>query len=84
MPELPEVEVLRRSLEGLVLGRRIVRARALSPALREPLRQGELRKLVDGVQWEAKASEKNARIGGSQTRYLQIPPVFLPSDRDET
>ncbi|HUP23067.1 MAG TPA: bifunctional DNA-formamidopyrimidine glycosylase/DNA-(apurinic or apyrimidinic site) lyase [Thermoanaerobaculia bacterium] len=48
MPELPEVEVLRRSLEGLVLGRRIVRARALSPALREPLRQGELRKLVDG------------------------------------
>jgi hypothetical protein len=45
---------------------------------------GELRKVVDGVQWEVKASEKNARIGGSQTRYLQIPPVFLPSDRDET
>ena len=45
---------------------------------------GELRKVVDGVQWEAKASEKNARIGGSQTRYLQIPPVFLPTDQDET
>jgi hypothetical protein len=40
--------------------------------------------VVDGVQWKAKASERNARIGGSQSRYLQIPPVFLPSDRDET
>jgi formamidopyrimidine-DNA glycosylase len=48
MPELPEVEVLRRSLERIVLGRRILRARALSPALREPLRPATLRRLVDG------------------------------------
>lgn len=48
MPELPEVEVLRRSLEGLVLGRRIARARVLSPSLREPLRRAQLRRHVDG------------------------------------
>jgi hypothetical protein len=44
---------------------------------------GELRRAIDGVQWTAKKSESHARIGGTQTRYLLIPPVFLPSDGDE-
>jgi hypothetical protein len=43
----------------------------------------ELRRKVDDVVWEAKKSEDKARIGGSQTRYLLIPPVFLPSESDE-
>lgn len=37
MPELPEVEVLRRSLEPLCCGRRIDRAEVLEPRLREPV-----------------------------------------------
>jgi hypothetical protein len=39
----------------------------------------ELRRTIEGVVWEAKRGERHARIGGTQTRYLLIPPVFLPS-----
>lgn len=44
---------------------------------------GELRRTVDGVTWEAKRSEGHVRIGGTQTRYLLVPPVFLPSKHEE-
>lgn len=37
MPELPEVEVLRRSLEPLLVGDAVERVEVRSPALREPL-----------------------------------------------
>lgn len=37
MPELPEVEVLRRSLEPRLVGERIVKARVWNRALREPV-----------------------------------------------
>ncbi|MCB1007780.1 MAG: bifunctional DNA-formamidopyrimidine glycosylase/DNA-(apurinic or apyrimidinic site) lyase [Acidobacteria bacterium] len=37
MPELPEIEVLRRSLERRLSGRRVERVRVHAPALREPL-----------------------------------------------
>ncbi len=37
MPELPEIEVLRRSLEPLLVGDRIERIEVRAPALREPL-----------------------------------------------
>jgi hypothetical protein len=37
MPELPEVEVLRRSLEPRLVGRRIDRVDLLAPARREPI-----------------------------------------------
>ncbi len=37
MPELPEVEVLRRSLEPVLVGERIERLRVWNPALREPV-----------------------------------------------
>ena len=46
MPELPEVEVLRRSLEPRLVGRRIERVEVLSPALREPLDRRRLRSLA--------------------------------------
>lgn len=45
MPELPEVEVLRRSLEPRLVGRRIERVEVLSPALREPLDRRSLGRL---------------------------------------
>jgi formamidopyrimidine-DNA glycosylase len=48
MPELPEVEVLRRSLEGPLLGRRIERVEVGTKALREPLNVRALRRLLVG------------------------------------
>lgn len=48
MPELPEVEVLRRSLERRLPGRRVLRVEARSPALREPLDKRKLRRLLAG------------------------------------
>jgi hypothetical protein len=44
---------------------------------------GELRRMIGGQEWKAQKSERPARIGGSQTRYLLIPPAFLPSHDDE-
>ena len=46
MPELPEVEVLRRSLEPRLLGRRIERVEVRSLALREPLNRRSLGRLA--------------------------------------
>ncbi len=58
MPELPEVEVLRRSLEPRLLGRRIARVEVRSPALREPLDRRSLRRLagrrIEGLRRRAK------------------------------
>ena len=48
MPELPEVEVLRRSLERRLPGRRILRVETRSPMLREPLDRRRLRRLLEG------------------------------------
>lgn len=48
MPELPEVEVLRRSLEPHVVGDRIVRVEVRNPALREPVRPRELARRSTG------------------------------------
>ncbi len=46
MPELPEVEVLRRSLEPRLLGRRVELVVVHSPALREPLDRRALERLT--------------------------------------
>lgn len=48
MPELPEVEVLRRSLLRRLPGRRIVRVETRAPALREPLDRRRLKRLLEG------------------------------------
>jgi formamidopyrimidine-DNA glycosylase len=48
MPELPEVEVLRRSLEPRLLGDRIVRVEVRHPGLREPVRPAELKRRTAG------------------------------------
>ena len=58
MPELPEVEVLRRSLEPRLEGRRIERVEVRSPALREPLDRRSLNRLagrrIEGLRRRAK------------------------------
>jgi formamidopyrimidine-DNA glycosylase len=48
MPELPEVEVLRRSLERHLPGERIERVEIHAPALREPLDRSTLERLTAG------------------------------------
>lgn len=53
MPELPEIEVLRRSLEPRLLGRRIERIEVLAPALREPLDRRVLARRLTGRTVEA-------------------------------
>ncbi|MBI5504827.1 MAG: bifunctional DNA-formamidopyrimidine glycosylase/DNA-(apurinic or apyrimidinic site) lyase [Deltaproteobacteria bacterium] len=47
MPELPEVETIRRSLEPLVVGRTVARLELRTPRLRVPLGE-ELRRGVEG------------------------------------
>ncbi|MEO8275616.1 MAG: bifunctional DNA-formamidopyrimidine glycosylase/DNA-(apurinic or apyrimidinic site) lyase [Thermoanaerobaculia bacterium] len=46
MPELPEIEVLKRSLEPRLAGRKVLAVDVLSPALREPLDRKTLQKLA--------------------------------------
>ncbi|HEY3569834.1 MAG TPA: bifunctional DNA-formamidopyrimidine glycosylase/DNA-(apurinic or apyrimidinic site) lyase [Thermoanaerobaculia bacterium] len=48
MPELPEVEVLRRSLEPHLLGDRIERVEVRNPSLREPVDVPRLRRAARG------------------------------------
>jgi formamidopyrimidine-DNA glycosylase len=48
VPELPEVEVLRRSLEPRVLGDRVERVEVLFPTLREPIPTRALRRRLAG------------------------------------
>lgn len=48
MPELPEVETLRRSLEPVLVGRTFTRVMARTPKLREPLDGAELARRLEG------------------------------------
>jgi len=48
MPELPEVEVLRRSLEPHLIGDRIERVEVSNPVLREPVDVARLRRAARG------------------------------------
>jgi formamidopyrimidine-DNA glycosylase len=48
MPELPEVETIRRGLEPLVVGRRIVRAAIRDPRLTRPFDPDEVARQIQG------------------------------------
>ncbi|MEM7584847.1 MAG: bifunctional DNA-formamidopyrimidine glycosylase/DNA-(apurinic or apyrimidinic site) lyase [Acidobacteriota bacterium] len=58
MPELPEVEVLRRSLKPRLVQQQVERVEILSPALREPMDRRALRRLggrmIGGLRRRAK------------------------------
>lgn len=46
----------------------------------------QLRTIFEGVEWRAVPSggeQSRLRFAGMQSRYLQIPPVFLPSKEEE-
>jgi formamidopyrimidine-DNA glycosylase len=63
MPELPEIEVLRRSLEPHLVGDRIERVVVRNPALREPVRSRELARRATG---------RIVRSLGRRSKYLLI------------
>lgn len=69
MPELPEIEVLKRSLEPRLAGRLVVEVRIHSPALREPLDRRALQSL---------AGRRIERLG-RRSKYL-----LLELERGET
>jgi formamidopyrimidine-DNA glycosylase len=50
MPELPEVEILRRHLDGVLRGRRVLSVDVLRPRLARPTGAEALRELLVGVQ----------------------------------
>jgi formamidopyrimidine-DNA glycosylase len=62
MPELPEIEVLKRSLEPRLRGRTIEKVAVHAPALREPLSRPRLRRL---------AGRRIERLG-RRSKYLLI------------
>lgn len=62
MPELPEIEVLKRSLEPRLAGRRVLEVRVHSPALREPLDRSSL---------ESLAGRRIERLG-RRSKYLLV------------
>ena len=62
MPELPEIEVLKRSLEPRLAGRRILEVRIHAPALREPLDRRSLLSL---------AGRRVERLG-RRSKYLLV------------
>jgi formamidopyrimidine-DNA glycosylase len=63
MPELPEVEVLRRSLEPHLVGDRIERVEVRNASLREPVRVAELAR---------RAAGREVRSLGRRSKYLLI------------
>ncbi len=63
MPELPEVEVLRRSLEPHLVGETIRRVEVRSPALREPL---------DGATLEERLTGRRVERLGRRAKYLLV------------
>jgi len=89
MPELPEVETLRRGLAGAVLGRRIAAVMVRERRLRRPLERSFARALlgrrIDGVRRRAKyllfdlddGSVWLVHLGMSGT--LSVRPAELPS-----
>lgn len=69
MPELPEVEIVRRGLAPALVGRRLIRVEARRPDLRFPLPEGFVQRLT------------GARIEALERRGKYM---LAPTDRDET
>lgn len=63
MPELPEVEVLRRSLESRLVGDTLLGAEVRVPALREPLRPQQLRR---------RTRDRRVTALGRRAKYLLV------------
>lgn len=93
MPELPEVETVRRSLEPHLLGLRIGRVEVRSPSLREPLDRRTLGRLtgcrVVALRRRAKyllidvEQEQTLVIHLGMTGQFTIAPADTPVERHE-
>lgn len=87
MPELPEVEVLRRSLVPRLLDRRIERVDVRSPALREPLDRRALNRLAGRGVVELRRRAKYLLIdfegGKTLVIHLGMSGRFTLVDPDE-
>jgi formamidopyrimidine-DNA glycosylase len=75
MPELPEVEVVRRSLAPRMVGDRVARVEARAPALREPLDAAALSGDLEGRRIEAvwrRAKYLLVDVEGGRTLALHL------------
>jgi formamidopyrimidine-DNA glycosylase len=75
MPELPEVEVVRRSLAPRLIGERVARVEARAPALREPLDAAALARDLEGRRVEAvrrRAKYLLVDVEGGRTLALHL------------
>jgi formamidopyrimidine-DNA glycosylase len=94
MPELPEIEVLRRSLEPHLVGDRIERVEVRNPALREPvdtarLRRGAQGREVIGLRRRSKyllidlAGERTVAVHLGMSGRLTLVPAGTPRELHE-
>lgn len=93
MPELPEVEVVRRSLEPRLVGRAVTAARVLFPQLREPVPTAALKALAGrsilGVRRRAKyllvdlAGDTTVVVHLGMSGRLTLAPATAPRERHE-
>ncbi len=75
MPELPEVEVLRRSLEPALVGDRVRRVEVRAAALREPLDRAALGRALEGrgiVALRRRAKYLLVDVEGGQTLVVHL------------
>lgn len=75
MPELPEVEVVRRSLAPRLVGERVARVEARAPMLREPLDAAALARDLEGRRVDAvrrRAKYLLVDVAGGRTLALHL------------
>lgn len=85
MPELPEVETVRRGLSPLVTGRRILDVQVRDRRLREPVRAGQLRELrgaaVEGIRRRSKYLLIDTSAGLTLLVHLGMTGQLWVADR---
>jgi formamidopyrimidine-DNA glycosylase len=74
MPELPEVETVRRGLQPALEGRRLVRVQARRPDLRFPFPDGFVQRLTGAVveRIDRRAKYLLARLDGEETLVMHL------------
>ena len=89
MPELPEVETIRRQLAPLVEGRRIERVEILDPRWSRPLSPAELESALEGRRIEALGRRGKYLLWSLEddvylAQHLRMTGALLWQPRDES